>query len=37
MTYKGGSLSKTELELKGLENSQPIYIAREENPRGVAK
>lgn len=37
MTYKGESFSKTELELKGLEDSQPIYIAGEENPKGVAK
>ena len=37
MTYKGESLSTTELELKDLENSQPIYIVRNENPKGVAK
>lgn len=35
--YKRESLSKKELRFKDLESSQPIYSAKSENTKGVAK
>lgn len=37
MTYERELLEKKKLELKDLENSQPIHIAKNDNPKGVAR